>query len=147
MTPLERANRVARTMIEKDVASTDLGIVCDAAAPGTSVCHLQLKSSHANGHGTCHGGVIFTLADTAFAIACNSYNDIAVAQHNTISYIAPGVIGTTLTATATEASRHGRSGVYDVCVSDENGAMIALFRGCSRQIKGHVFDEENDRVS
>jgi len=96
-----------------------------------------------NGHRICHGGYIFTLADSAFAFACNSYNQNTVAQQNQITYLAPGKQGEILTATATEVSRTGRSGVYDVVVTGEDARTIALFRGLSRSIKGQHFSEED----
>lgn len=95
-----------------------------------------------NGHGICHGGYIFTLADSAFAFACNSYNQLVVAQQNQITYLAPGKADERLTATALEKSKTGRSGVYDVTVTGEDGRVIALFRGLSRTIKGQHFEEE-----
>ncbi|NNK15505.1 MAG: hotdog fold thioesterase, partial [Sulfitobacter sp.] len=85
----------------------------------------------------------FTLADSAFAFACNTYNQNTVAQQNQITYLAPGKEGETLTATAQEVSRTGRSGVYDVTVSGEDGRTVALFRGLSRTVKGQHFPEED----
>lgn len=97
-----------------------------------------------NGHGICHGGFIFTLADSAFAFACNSYNQLAVAQQNQITYLAPGREGERLQATALEVSRSGRSGVYDVFVTGGDGRSVAVFRGLSRTVKGRHFPEEED---
>ena len=95
-----------------------------------------------NGHGICHGGFIFLLADTAFAVACNSGNLRTVAQHAEISFLRPGVLGDVLIAEARETSLVGRSGVYDVSVSSESsGERIAEFRGLSRRIAGTLFDE------
>jgi acyl-CoA thioesterase len=93
-----------------------------------------------NGHGTCHGGYIFTLADSAFAYACNSYNLTTVAAGCTIDYLAPGREGDVLTAIAQERSASGRTGVYDIEVINQRGEKIALFRGKSYRIKGHVID-------
>ena len=101
---------------------------------------FKVEAHHTNGHEICHGGYIFTLADTAFAFACNSYNQVCVAQQNSITYIKPGHNGDLLTATATEISRAGRSGVYDVLVSNQQGDTIALFRGLSRTLKGQLFE-------
>ncbi len=103
---------------------------------------LKVEKHHTNGHDICHGGVIFSLADSAFAFACNSYNKLAVAQHNTISFIAPGVLGDVLTATAREVSLRGRNGIYDVSVTRGDGTVIAEMRGCSRVIAGQHFEEE-----
>jgi acyl-CoA thioesterase len=103
---------------------------------------LRVQEHHCNGHNICHGGVIFTLADTAFAFACNSRNQNTVAQNNMITFIAPGQIGDVLTASAREVSLTGRSGIYDVRVVNQDGTLIAEMRGLSRAIKGQLFDEE-----
>lgn len=95
-----------------------------------------------NGHKTCHGGYIFALADSAFAFACNSYNRVTVAQQNQITYIAPGNAKELLTATATETAQTGRSGVYDVMITGEDGRAVATMRGLSRTVRGHIFPEE-----
>jgi acyl-CoA thioesterase len=114
----------------------------DHIAPGAADLSMVITAAMLNGHGIAHGGYIFTLADSAFAFACNSYNQLAVAQQNQISYLAPGKAGERLHAAAREQSRTGRSGVYDVTVTGEDGRTIALFRGLSRTIKGHHFEEE-----
>jgi acyl-CoA thioesterase len=99
-----------------------------------------VEKHHTNGHDICHGGFIFALADSAFAFACNSYNQVAVAQHNTISFIAPSFQGDRLTAVAREVTRNGRSGLYDVRVTNQDGRLIAELRGASRVIKGTHFE-------
>ena len=121
-----------------DRASKWLGLSLDAVGPGTATMSMTVAAHHANGHGICHGGFIFTLADSAFAFACNSYNRHAVAQHNTISFLRPGKLGATLIATAREVSLAGRSGIYDVTVRDGD-TVIAEFRGASRTIDGQHF--------
>ena len=126
----------------KDRAADWFGHAVVSVGPGTGTLRMTVRDQHLNGHAICHGGVIFTLADTAFAYACNSYNRIVVAQHNTISYLSPGKPGEVLTATAVEASRAGRSGIYDVTVTGGDGRKVALFRGASRQIDGQHFEEE-----
>jgi len=141
LSPQQRAERAADAMWRGDQASQWLGMALDEIAPGTAVTSMEVQAHHLNGHKICHGGFIFTLADSAFAFACNSYNQLAVAQHNTISFIAPGQLGERLTARAVETNRTGRSGIYDVTVKGENGRVIAEFRGCSRTIKGTHFDE------
>ncbi|WP_424942725.1 hydroxyphenylacetyl-CoA thioesterase PaaI [Aliiroseovarius crassostreae] len=141
MTPEMRAQRSADAMWADDPASQALGMSLDAVGPGRAVISMSVRADMANGHGICHGGFIFTLADSAFAFACNSYNHRVVAQHNSITYLAPGQLGERLTATAVEVSRAGRSGIYDVTVTGEDGRQVALFRGHSRQIKGHHFEE------
>ena len=141
MTPEERANRSAAAMRTKDRAADWFGHEIVAVGPGTATLRMRVAEHHLNGHAICHGGVIFTLADTAFAYACNSHNRLVVAQHNTISYLAPGKPGEVLTAEAVEVSRAGRSGIYDVTVTGEDGRKVALFRGASRQIDGQHFEE------
>jgi acyl-CoA thioesterase len=142
MTPQHRAERSAAAMWADDRASAWLGMTLEAVGPGTATLSLIVARHHTNGHGICHGGVIFTLADSAFAFACNSYNRIVVAQSNTITYVAPGQPGERLRAEAVEAALAGRSGVYDVTVRGAEGRVVALFRGQSRQIRGQHFEEE-----
>ena len=142
ITPQERAERSAAAMWAADDASKWLGASLDAVGPGWARLSMTVEKHHTNGHAICHGGFIFTLADSAFAFACNSYNQATVAQHNTISFIAPGRLGDRLTAEAREVSLVGRSGIYDVSVTNQDGAMIAAFRGCSRTIGGVNFEED-----
>ncbi|MCF6272021.1 MAG: hydroxyphenylacetyl-CoA thioesterase PaaI [Rhodobacteraceae bacterium] len=137
----ERAERVRDVMWGADAASRWFGMVCEYIAPGEAVVSMRLEPHHCNGHKTCHGGVSFALADSAFALACNSHNQVAVAQHNSMSYIAPGFAGDTLSAHAVERARFGRSGVYDVSVTNQKGELIAEFRGGSRVIRGQHFEE------
>lgn len=141
--PSEVARRSAQVMIAGDNASKWLGASLASVEPGGAVMTLQVKEHHLNGHGICHGGIIFALADSAFAFACNSYNRVAVAQSNAITYLSPAQAGSVLTATAREISKSARSGLYDVEVSDDSGVMIAQFRGHSRVIKGVHFGEED----
>lgn len=141
MTPQERAERSAAAMWGTDNASKWLGLSLDHVGPGTATMTFQVEDHHLNGHRICHGGYIFTLADSAFAFACNSYNAVTVAQENSITYLTPGQPGERLTATAIEAARTGRSGVYDVTVTGEDGRKVALFRGLSRTIRGFNFEE------
>jgi acyl-CoA thioesterase len=143
MTPQDRAAQCAEIMFSNDTASAGLGMTLTAIAPGHAVLTMIVRDDMLNGHRICHGGYIFTLADSAFAFACNSYNQNTVAQQNQITYLAPGKQGEILTATATEVSRTGRSGVYDVVVKGEDARTIALFRGLSRSIKGQHFSEED----
>jgi len=140
MTPQTRAEASAAAMLAEDAASRAMGICLDHVSPGRARCVLRVGAEHLNGHGICHGGIIFTLADTAFAVACNSYNQKVVAQHNSISYLAPAAPGADLVAEATEVARAGRSGLYDVIVRDGD-TVIAVFRGASRVISGAHFAE------
>jgi len=141
LSPQQRAEKSAAAMWASDAASKHIGIEVVAVAPGEATCTLEVRAHNCNGHGNCHGGYIFTLADTAFAFACNTYNQTTVAQHNTISYVTPGRQGDVLTARAVEVSRTGRSGIYDVTVTNQENVTIAVFRGCSRTIKGQLFEE------
>lgn len=136
MTPQEVAEASAAAMWEQDKASQGLGMRIDAIGPGTATLSMEITPAMANGHGNCQGGFIFTLADSAFAFACNSYNDIVVAQNCSISFLIPGRVGDRLTAEAREVHRRGRSGIYDVRVTNQNGDHVAEFRGLSRMVKG-----------
>jgi acyl-CoA thioesterase len=138
----EVARRSTDSMWARDDASKWLGASLDAVGPGTAVMSMIVEKHHTNGHDICHGGFIFTLADSAFAFACNSYNRVVVAQHNIITFVAPARLGDRLTAEAKEVARYGRSGIYDVRVTNQGGALIAEFRGASRQIDGKHFEEE-----
>ena len=136
MTPQEIAEASAKAMWNDDSASQRLGMSLDHIAPGQATLSMTITDAMSNGHGNCHGGYIFTLADSAFAFACNSYNQMAVAQHCSVTYLIPGRIGDRLTATATEVSRRGRSGIYDIRISNQDGDHVAEFRGHSRTVKG-----------
>lgn len=142
MTPQERAKRSAAAMLVGDAASPWAGIELISVDEGKACMALTVAKHHCNGHGICHGGVTFLLADSTFAFACNSRNQSTVAQHNFISYLAPGQLGDRLTATAQELSLTGRNGIYDVQVVNQHGTVIAQFRGVSRAIKGRHFDED-----
>lgn len=139
-----RAERVASLIMDKDPATNAMGMQLVSITPGQAVLTMKVRDDQLNGHRMAHGGAIFTLADSAFAFACNSYNQIVVAQTNTINYITPGQPGETLRAEAREVSRTGRSGVYDVTVLGEDGRTVALFRGQSRQISGQHFPEPEE---
>lgn len=141
MTPQSRARKCADLMFAADAASSGLGMTIEDIGPGRAVLCMKVRGDMLNGHRICHGGFIFTLADSAFAFACNSYNQLVVAQQNQITFVAPGQEGELLTATAVETSRTGRSGVYDVTVTGEDGRTVAHFRGLSRTIKGQHFNE------
>ncbi len=142
MTPQERAERSAQAMWAGDAASQAMGMRIEQIAPGLAVLSMEVQAHHLNGHRICHGGHIFTLADSAFAFACNTYNQLTVAQENQITFLAPGQLGERLTATAQEQARAGRSGVYDVTVTGGDGRKVALMRGLSRTVKGQHFAED-----
>ena len=141
MTPRERAKKSCKAMWKNDHSSQWFGMQIMDVDEGSATLSLVVQKHHTNGHGMCHGGVTFMLADSAFAFACNSRNQASVAQHNSITYIAPANLGDTLIATAREVSLVGKSGIYDVTVSNQDGSVIAEFRGSSRSIRGDLFEE------
>jgi acyl-CoA thioesterase len=134
--PQALAEACARAMWNDDSASRRLGMALDEVGPGFATLSMDVTENMTNGHGTCHGGYIFTLADSAFAFACNSYNQRAVAQHCSVTFIAPVHRGDRLTAAAREVSRRGRGGIYDVRVANQRGEQVAEFRGHSRSVAG-----------
>ena len=134
------AERVAGEMYGRDRASKSLGMKVAKAGPGHAELTMAVRGDMLNGHAICHGGFIFALADSAFAYACNSYNQTTVASGCAIDFIAPAREGDVLTATAQERSASGRTGVYDIEVHNQHGEKIAFFRGKSYRIKGHVID-------
>lgn len=138
MNPQALAQATADAMVARDRASQGLGMKLLEVAPGFAKMAMTVRQDMLNGHGTCHGGFIFTLADSAFAFACNSRNLNTVASGCAIDYLAPGVEGDVLVAEAIEQALSGRTGVYDVTVTNQDGKRIALFRGKSHQIKGEV---------
>ena len=131
MNEAEIAKKCCNKMWSNDLASQDLGIEIEVSNPGSAVAHLEVRSNMVNGHDICHGGYIFTLADTAFAFACNTYNRITVAASASIEFVRPSILGDELVATATESHRGGRTGIYDVQVVNQKGQLIAIFRGRS----------------
>ncbi len=140
----DRADRASRAMWQSDQASQWLGLSLDTVGPGEAEMSLTVEAHHTNGHKICHGGFIFTLADSAFAFACNSHNQRAVAQQNAITFCAPGQLGDRLVARAVEVTRAGRSGVYDVTVTNQNDTIIAVMRGNSRTVGGTHFEEDDN---
>jgi acyl-CoA thioesterase len=137
-TPKELALAASKAMWNRDNATHALGMELVSVAPGLAVLRMKVRSDMVNGHHICHGGLIFTLADSAFAYACNSYNLNTVASGCSIDFLAPGREGDVLEASAVERSSAGRSGVYDVEVKVVGGSTVALFRGRSYRIKGEV---------
>lgn len=134
--------RVAESMRERDSASRALGMEILAMAAGEASVSMRIRDDMLNGHGSCHGGMIFSLADSAFAFACNSRNEVTVAAGCSIEFLSPGWPGQTLTAVAREQARSGRQGVYDVRVCNDNDEVVAVFRGKSTRIRGEVVPEK-----
>ena len=141
LSPLELAQESARIMWAEDTATRHVGMELLDVAPGRARLCLTVRDEFTNGHGTCHGGYIFMLADSAFAFACNSHNQRAVAASAAIDFIAAAQRGDVLTAECAEQIRGGRSGLYDTRVTDQNGRLIALFRGRSATIRGRFIEE------
>ena len=138
----DRAQRIAEATRERmacdDRASRMLGMRVVSIGPGRATLTMTVRDDMLNGHDTCHGGLITTLADSAFAFACNSYNEVTVAAGFDVNLVAAARAGDVLTATALELNKAGRTGVYDVTVTDGGGALIATFRGRSYTIKGRA---------
>lgn len=135
------AERVAAAMYARDTATQALGIRVERVVPGQAELSMAVRADMLNGHEICHGGFIFTLADSAFAYACNSYNLNTVASGCSIDFIAPARVSDLLTAKAHERQQAGRMGVYDVEVANQRGETVALFRGKSYRIKGHLIED------
>ncbi|MGQ5261591.1 hydroxyphenylacetyl-CoA thioesterase PaaI [Micromonospora sp. ZYX-F-536] len=119
-------------MFDADAASRGLGIELVEAGEGTAVARMRVTDQMLNGHAIAHGGFVFLLADTAFALACNSHGPVTVAAGGEITFVRPARAGDLLTAHATERTRYGRSGIYDVTVTRDDGEVVAEFRGRSR---------------
>jgi len=137
----EMAQACADAMWADDKASRAMGMRIETVGPGFAMLSMNIGVNMVNGHGLCHGGYIFALADSALAFACNSHNQRHVAQHCQIAYLAPGRLGMRLLAEARERYRGERSGIYDVTVRTEAGETIAEFRGHSRSIPGALVPE------
>jgi acyl-CoA thioesterase len=132
----------AEAMWADDNASRALGMEIVSVGPGAATLAMTVAPSMTNGHGMCHGGFIFMLADSAFAFACNSHGQRCVAQQCQVTFLAPGRLGARLTAEARERHRGERSAITDVTVRDEHGAVIAEFRGHSRSIPGSLLPKD-----
>ena len=133
------AKKAVDIMLSTDRASATLGIALKSVASGRAELSMTIQSNMVNGHNIAHGGIIFSLADTAFACACNSYNIVNVAASCHINFVRPSLLGDKLTAIATEQSRGARTGVYDVKVLNSSGKLIAVFRGQSMSLDKPIF--------
>ena len=139
---IDLARQVGESMFAVDTASKDtMGMELLSCEPGRAVIRMTVKELHLNGHKICHGGFIFTLADSTFAFACNSYNKAAVAAGCSIEFLKPGQLGDVLTCVGQEQTMSGRHGIYDMKVTNQKGEVIAMFRGKSAQIQGTVIPE------
>ncbi len=145
MTPPDKAalaRAVAEAMWAEDRASRGLGMRIEEVGPGRSVLSMAVGADMVNGHGMCHGGFIFSLADSAMAFASNSDGERAVAQHCAVTFLRPGRLGETLRAEAVERARARRSAIYDVRVSGADGDVVAEFRGHTRDLGKTFFSTE-----
>ncbi len=136
MTPQQTADLVREGMFANDRASKSLGIQILSVTPGRAVLAMTVREDMLNGHDICHGGLIAVLADSAFAYACNSYNEWTVASGFSVDLMAPSHLGDELTATCHEVSKTGRTGLYDTEVTNQHGKRVAVFRGRSHTIRG-----------
>ena len=132
----QTAEHVREGMFANDRASKALGMQVTAIGPGRATLTMTVRADMLNGLDICHGGLVTTLADSAFAFACNSYNELTVASGFSVDLVAPAREGDVLTAAAEEVSLAGRTGVYDVNVSNQRGERVAVFRGRSYRMKG-----------
>ncbi|HKX99472.1 MAG TPA: hydroxyphenylacetyl-CoA thioesterase PaaI [Steroidobacteraceae bacterium] len=135
------AERAVEALWRGDAASRWLGMIIESCAPGRATVTMRIRADMVNGHGICHGGLIFALADSAFAFACNSHGDNTVAAGASIDFLAPGREGDVLRAVAFERWRAGRSGLYEIEVRNQRDEMVALFRGRSHQVAGRLIDD------
>lgn len=135
------AEACAAIMWKSDQCTQQLGMQLVSVGPGTATISMTVRSDMLNGQNNCHGGVMFTLADTTFAFACNAYNQFTVAQHCSISFLKPVLEHDTLIATATERWREGRSGIYDVTITRDD-EVVAEFRGNSRTVRGQMIPDK-----
>jgi acyl-CoA thioesterase len=135
-TPQAVAEAARDAMWKDDRATKALGIRILAVGPGSATLEMTVRDDMLNGHDICHGGLITTLADSAFAFACNAYNEVTVASGFDVNLLAAGRLGDVLTATAVEISKAGRTGVYDIAVRNQRGQAVAAFRGRSYTMKG-----------
>jgi acyl-CoA thioesterase len=132
------AERAARTLFERDRASQALGMRLVEVRPGRARVVMTVRPDMVNGHDVCHGGLVFALADSAFAFACNSHNESTVAAAAAIDFLAAARAGDELTAEASELWRTRRNGIYEISVTNQRGERVALFRGRSYRIDGQV---------
>jgi acyl-CoA thioesterase len=143
LTPRELAERVGEAMFAVDAASKDfLQMELVACEPGRAVMRMRVRGPMLNGHKICHGGLIFTLADSTFAFACNSHNKVTVAAGCSIEFLKPAHLDDVLTCEGVEQVLQGRHGIYDMRVRNQRDEVVALFRGKSTSIQGTVIPEE-----
>lgn len=142
VTPEPEAQRIAeasaQALFANDHASRNLGIKIEDVMPGFARLRMTVRADMVNGHGMCHGGIVFALADSAFAVACNTYNEVTVAAAASIDFLASARVNDELTAEACELWRSKRSGIYEISVANQRGETVALFRGRSHCTGGRI---------
>ena len=140
MKDIDIAKKSADVMFENDTAVHALGIEVEVTGAGRAIATFKVRPDMINGHDVCHGGYLFTLADTAFAYACNAYNKVTLASGASIDFLRPAKLGDTIVATASEFHRGGRTGFYDVFLQNQHGQDIAAFRGRSHSTNKPMFE-------
>ncbi len=135
------AERAVEALWRSDAASQGLGMKVESRSPGRATVSMRVRPDMVNGHGICHGGLVFALADSAFAFACNSYGDNTVAAGAAIEFLKPARQGDVLSASAAERWRAGRAGIYEIEVRNQQDELVALFRGRSHQTAGRLIDD------
>lgn len=143
-TPDQVARHCAEILWREDRAAQGMGMALVGIGPGTAQLRMVVREDMVNCHGICHGGYIFAVADTAFAYACNSHNHRAVAAGVDINFLAPVQLGDTLTAHGHSRHQGGRTGFYDIEVTNQDGKLVAIFRGRAARIKGPIYEDGND---
>ena len=142
LSPAALAAKVGEAMFSVDAASKDfMQMELLACEPGRAVMRMKVREPMLNGHKICHGGLIFTLADSTFAFACNSHNKVTVAAGASIEFLKPAHLGDVLTCEGVEQMLQGRHGVYDMKVTNQRGEVVAMFRGKSATIQGQIVEE------
>jgi acyl-CoA thioesterase len=136
------AQRTAAELYRRDRASQALGMRLSGVRPGWARVTMAVRADMLNGHAVCHGGIVFALADSAFAFACNSYNESTVAAAAAIDFLRAAREGDELTAEASELWRSKRNGIYEINIANQRGERVALFRGRSYRLDGQVVSEE-----
>jgi acyl-CoA thioesterase len=141
----QRAERAAAALFERDRASQALGMRLAGVRPGWARVVMRVRADMVNGHGLCHGGIVFALGDSAFAFACNSHNESTVAAAASIDFLGGAREGDELTAEASELWRTRRNGIYEISICNQRGERVALFRGRSYRIDGQVVSEVKEK--
>ena len=146
MDQIQLAAKVGESMFASDRASREfMQMELVGCEPGRASMRMTVRDEMLNGHLICHGGFIFTLADSTFAFACNSHNKVAVAAGCSIEFLKPGQLGDVLTCEGVERVLQGRHGIYDMKVTNQRGEVVAMFRGKSAQIQGQVVPQEETK--